>query len=101
MTFYATNPDLSPRMDDEEDEETIALRQPVVDSKSTEDRTNPPTEYDVMELGDLEPDALKKKLNELGDEGWALVSTSPYFIFRRMKKQEEKKAKARVGFGVG
>lgn len=101
MTHYEAAPDLAPRLDEDEDEETTSLRAPQVDSKSGEDRLNPPTEYDVMELDNLGADALKKKLNEMGDEGWALVSTSPYFIFRRMKKGEEKKPRARVGFGVG
>ena len=100
MTQFASNPDLAPRMDDEDDE-NVAVRPPQVDSKSGEDRINPPTEYDVLDIGDLHPDALKKQLNEMGDEGWALVSTSPYFVFRRMKKPEDKKPRARVGFGVG
>lgn len=91
----------TPRSDDDDEEETTTMRQPVVDSKLKEDRLNPPVEYDVKDLVDLDPTELKDKLNELGKDGWALMATTPYFVFRRMKKQDEEKPKARVGFGLG
>ena len=100
MTHFAAGPDSVPMMDDDDEDENVSVRPPVVSSKSAEERLNPPTEYDVLELSGLDPDALKKRLNEMGEEGWALVSTNPAFIFRRMKKTEEKKAERRVGFGV-
>lgn len=82
------------------DEDATAVRPPVVEGGS-EARLNPPCEYEVLSLDDLAPAALKERLNQLGDEGWALVATSPSFIFRRIKKTEEKKPRARVGFGIG
>ena len=85
-----------PRMDDE-DETTTPLKAPVVDSKA--DRLNPEVEYEVLDLGSEKPEALKQRLNELGKDGWQLVSTTPSFIFRRLKKSEESKLKTRVGFG--
>lgn len=80
-------------------EEGASLQTPVVETKA--DRLNPEVEYDVLDLVSLAPEALKTRLNELGQEGWMLVSTSPSFIFRRLKKSEEGKTKARVGFSVG
>ncbi len=100
MTHFAAGPDLATVMDDDDDEDdAVSVRTPVVTSKSTEERLNPPTEYEVLDLAKESPEALKKRLNELGDEGWALVATTPAFIFRRMKKSEEKKNERRVGFG--
>lgn len=101
MTHFAAGPGLTPQMDEDDDDESVSVRPPVVSGKPSEERLNPPTEYDVLELADLSPDALKKRLNELGEEGWALVATTPAFIFRRMKKTEEKKNERRVGFGIG
>lgn len=101
MTHFAAGPDLAPMMDDDDDDENVAVRPPVVSSKAGEERLNPPTEYEVLDLAGESPEALKKRLNELGEEGWALVATTPSFIFRRMKKTEEKKAERRVGFGIG
>src|SRR5689334_9878157 len=83
--------------DDDDDEPSSGVRAPMVDSGKG-DRLNPPMEYKVVELGGAD---LEAKLNQLGEEGWALVSTTPSFIFRRMKKTEEGKKKARVGFGIG
>jgi hypothetical protein len=101
MTHY-TAPDLVPAMDDDDDDENVAVRPPVVSSsKGAEEKMNPPTEYEVLELAGESPEALKKRLNELGEDGWALVATTPAFIFRRMKKTEEKKPERRVGFGIG
>lgn len=100
MTHYAFDPDLAPVMDDDDEDENVSVRPPVVSSKSGEERLNPPTEYDVLDLSGLDADSLKKRLNEMGEEGWALVATTPHFVFRRMKKSEEKKAERRVGFGV-
>ncbi|HEY9721707.1 MAG TPA: hypothetical protein V6D47_06815 [Oscillatoriaceae cyanobacterium] len=95
MTFD-THP-MGPRADEEEEEHHgTALRTPMVDSKS--DRLNPEVEYEVLALSD-DPKALKAKLNEMGQDGWQLVSTTPAFIFRRMKRSEEK-PKTRVGFSV-
>lgn len=86
----------APRM--EEDDESTKVRTPVVDSKA--DRLNPEMEYDVLDLAGSKGDALKDKLNEMGKDGWVLVSTEPAFIFRRVKKPEESKKPARVGFSV-
>ena len=92
------------RGDDDDDDHDhgggSSVKAPSVDSGSKKDRLNPPTEYKVLELSES-GGALEAKLNELGEDGWALVSASPQFIFRRMKKTEEEKKKARVGFGVG
>lgn len=85
-----------PKMDDEDEETSTALKAPVVDSKA--DRLNPEVEYDVLDLANEKPEALRDKLNELGKDGWALVATTPSFIFRRMKKPEEVKLKKSVGF---
>ncbi|MEB3285720.1 MAG: hypothetical protein VKN33_10585 [Candidatus Sericytochromatia bacterium] len=81
------------------DDETTTVRPPVVEA-SGESRLNPPSEYEVLALADLSPEKLKQRLNELGEEGWALIATTPSFIFRRLKKTEEKKQRPRVGFGV-
>lgn len=82
-----------------DDDDSVSVRPPVVESKA-EDRLNPPSEYEVLDLGAASPADLKAKLNAMGDEGWALVATSPAFIFRRMKKVDSQKPKARVGFGL-
>lgn len=87
-----------PKMDDEDEETNTALKAPVVDSKS--DRLNPEVEYDVLDLSNETPEALRNKLNELGKDGWQLVGTTPHFIFRRMKKSEDVKLKKSVGFSV-
>ena len=51
-------------------------------------------EYELLQdLGD-DP---KAKLNELGQEGWMLVTGNP-FIFRRPKPVEEPKTRGPVGF---
>jgi hypothetical protein len=97
MTPFAEMHDNSPRL---ADEDAAPPRPPVVDANS-ESKLNPPCEYEVLDLAGLASEALKGRLNELGEEGWALVSTAPAFIFRRMKKVEEKKPRARVGFGIG
>lgn len=99
MTDYAAGRDLTPKMDDDDEEDSVTVRPPVVSSKSGDEKINPPTEYEVLELAGESPEALKKRLNELGEEGWALVATTPAFIFRRMKKSDEKKPERRVGFG--
>lgn len=99
MTHFTADPRLMPRMDEDDEDDAVSVRPPVVSSKTGEERLNPPTEYDVLDLADLGADALKKRLNDLGEEGWALVATTPHFIFRRMKKAEEKKSERRVGFG--
>lgn len=52
-------------------------------------------EYEYLE--DLGTDP-KARLNELGKEGWALVTANP-FIFRRPAKTDESKLRGRVGFG--
>lgn len=102
MTFDAAHagPDsLAPRYDDEDDHDQggTALRAPVVDA--AKDRLNPEMEYEVLSLtGD--DAALKTKLNDLGKDGWVLVSTAPSFIFRRIKKTEDEKKKSRVGFSL-
>jgi hypothetical protein len=85
--------------DDDDDDHGSSVRAPQVDSGKGE-RLNPPTEYKVVDLSGAGAN-LEAKLNELGEEGWALVATTPSFIFRRMKKTEEAKKKARVGFGIG
>lgn len=99
MTRHALThgPDV-PRMEDDE-EETTHVRAPIVESKA--DRLNPEMEYEVLELGGCKGDTLKDKLNELGKDGWVLVSTEPAFIFRRIKKPEEAKKPSRVGFSIG
>lgn len=51
-------------------------------------------EYEYLE--DLGADP-KAKLNDLGNEGWMLVSAKPY-IFRRPKAVEESKIRGPVGF---
>lgn len=84
--------------DDDHDHGT-SLKAPVVDSGKP-DRLNPPMEYEVLDLASLSGETLKKKLNELGEEGWALLTTTPQYIFRRLKKTEDEKKKARVGFGI-
>lgn len=95
MTFD-THP-MGPRADEEEEEHShTALHTPVVESKS--DRLNPEVEYEVLALSE-DPKVLKQKLNELGQDGWQLVATTPAFVFRRMKRPEEK-PKTRVGFSV-
>lgn len=83
--------------DDEDDEPAVAMRTSSHGSGKQDDKFNPPMEYKVCDL----PDAgLEDKLNELGKDGWALVATSPQYIFRRMKKGDEEKPKQRVGFGI-
>jgi hypothetical protein len=97
---HAQGPDApSPRADEDDDDDDHggAPRAPMVESGKGE-RLNPPTEYKVVDLSGAN---LEAKLNELGEEGWALVATTPSFIFRRMKKVDEGKKKARVGFGIG
>lgn len=98
MSSY--EPILAPHMDDEdEDEGNSPMRKsPVVDSGK--DRLNPEVEYEVLDLAGESPDALKTRLNDMGKEGWQLLTTTPSFIFRRMKKTEEEKKRARVGFSV-
>lgn len=54
----------------------------------------PKWEYEVLE--DLGRDP-KAKLNELGSEGWMLVTANPY-VFRRPKLEEEAKTRGPVGF---
>jgi hypothetical protein len=85
--------------DDDHDHSSASVKAPSVDSGKT-DRLNPPIEYEVLDLDDLAGGELKKKLNEMGEEGWALLTTSPSFIFRRIKKTEDEKKKGRVGFGI-
>lgn len=51
-------------------------------------------EYEVLE--DLGSDP-KAKLNELGAEGWMLITAKPY-VFRRPKPPEEGKTRGPVGF---
>lgn len=51
-------------------------------------------EYEILE--DLGSDP-KAKLNELGDEGWMLLTAKPY-IFRRPKAPEDAKIRGPVGF---
>jgi hypothetical protein len=92
-----TQPDRAPVLS--EDDDNVAVRPPVVDNKA-EERLNPPTEYETLDLAGLAPGALKDRLNALGQEGWVLVATTPTFIFRRMKKVDTEKPKARVGFGL-
>lgn len=100
-TGLDTSPVRMDEDDDDEDEGGSGARGVSVDSGDKKDRLNPPTEYDVLELGNLSASDLKAKLNEMGAEGWALIATTPHFVFRRMKKTEEEKKKGRVGFGFG
>lgn len=86
------------RMDDEEDMPSTTVRPPVVEAGK--DRLNPPVEYEVLDLAGTGADALKAKLNELGNDGWVLVAAEPSFIFRRVKKADEEKKRGRVGFSV-
>jgi hypothetical protein len=88
-----------PRMDDEDEETPTQVKAPIVDSGKS-DRLNPEVEYEVLDLASEKPDALKNKLNDLGKEGWQLVSTTPSFIFRRIKVKEEAKLKKSVGFSM-
>jgi hypothetical protein len=89
----------NPRMDEDDDEAQTKVKAPQVDSGKS-DRLNPEVEYEVLDLASLAPDALKDKLNDLGKDGWALVSTTPSFILRRIKVKEEVKLKKSVGFSV-
>lgn len=88
----------TPRMDEDE-EPTSSMKAPVVDSGKS-DRLNPEVEYEVLDLAGQSGEALKNKLNDLGKDGWQLVSTTPSFIFRRIKVKEEVKLKKSVGFSV-
>lgn len=88
----------APRMDEDE-EPTSSVKPPVVDSGKT-DRLNPEVEYEVLDLASQSGEALKNKLNDMGKDGWQLVSTTPSFIFRRIKVKEEIKLKKSVGFSV-
>jgi|GEM_PF-1072712 hypothetical protein len=67
---------------------------PTVPTVTAETKPKQEWEYEVLE--DLGSDP-KAKLNELGKEGWTLVTANP-FIFRRPLEKEEGKAKGRVGF---
>jgi hypothetical protein len=51
-------------------------------------------EYEILE--DLGSDP-KAKLNELGNDGWMLITAKPY-VFRRPKPPEEAKTRGPVGF---
>lgn len=51
-------------------------------------------EYEILEELGSDP---KAKLNELGAEGWMLVTAKPY-VFRRPKPPEEAKTRGPVGF---
>jgi len=65
---------------------------PVVPTIANEKKRE---EWEYEYLEDLGTDP-KARLNELGKEGWALVTANP-FIFRR-PKLEEGKERPRVGF---
>lgn len=101
LQTHCQGPDVQPTRadEDDDDEPSGGVRAPMVDSGKG-DRLNPPTEYKVVDLAGAGAN-LEAELNKLGEDGWALVSTTPSFIFRRMKKTDEGKKKARVGFGVG
>ncbi|MEB3198249.1 MAG: hypothetical protein VKP62_13695 [Candidatus Sericytochromatia bacterium] len=98
MSEFLTKP-VSPVSHDE-DEESISLRAPVVAAKAGEDRLNPPMEYEVLDLAGEKSEALKQRLNQLGQEGWVLVAAAPLYVFRRARKPEDAKPKGRVGFGL-
>lgn len=66
---------------------------PVVPAVAADSKTQIEWEYEVVE--DLGKDP-KARLNELGKEGWALVTANPY-IFRR-PRNEDKKTRGPVGF---
>lgn len=53
-------------------------------------------EYEILEELGTDP---KARLNELGKDGWALITAHP-FIFRRPRKSDEK-PRSPVGFGRG
>jgi hypothetical protein len=92
---------MSPIRLDEDDEDDIqAGARPVIVATDKSERINPAVEYDVLTLGDLDAASLKTRLNELGQDGWLLVGTSPYFVFRRNKAPEKASPKKRVGFGI-
>lgn len=67
---------------------------PLVPSIAADEKKHQEWEYEYLE--DLGTDP-KARLNELGKEGWGLISANP-FIFRR-PKLEENKERPRVGFG--
>lgn len=66
---------------------------PLVPSIAGEEKKHQEWEYEYLE--DLGTDP-KRRLNELGKEGWGLISANP-FIFRR-PKLDEGKERPRVGF---
>lgn len=66
---------------------------PKVSSGST--NMMPEWEYLVMDA----PEDLQASLSDLGKKGWALVTTTPKFIFQRPLVTEQKPM-ARVGFSV-
>ena len=70
-----------------------ASETPLVPSISPEGKEQE-WEYEYLEDLGAEP---KERLNELGKDGWALMTANP-FIFRRPKKTDENKLKGRVGF---
>lgn len=84
--------------DHDHDEGGSRMAAPVVDSGK--EAFNPPVEYEVLDLAGLSAEAVKAKLNELGQEGWSLVGAQPFAILRRAKKPEDAKPKHRVGFGL-
>lgn len=67
---------------------------PHIPAVQAEAKTEQEWEYEVLE--DLGADP-KARLNELGKEGWALITAKP-FIFRRPRRNEEK-LRSPVGFG--
>ncbi|HEY9898830.1 MAG TPA: hypothetical protein V6D00_06575 [Pantanalinema sp.] len=67
---------------------------PLVPAVANESKTQQEWEYEYLE--DLGSDP-KGRLNELGKDGWMLVSAAP-FIFRRPKLADESKTRGRVGF---
>ena len=62
-------------------------------------KETPVLEWEYEVLDDTGKD-LKGKLNDLGKDGWILVSTEPAFIFRRPKPPEVDKFQGPVGFGT-
>lgn len=70
---------------------------PLVPEVADEKKTQQEWEYEYLQ--DLGSDP-KARLNELGKDGWMLVSASP-FIFRRPKLSDEGKIRGRVGFSRG